>query len=51
MDNSLLHVIDRGEKDCMAIVKPESLNKIKRNRLILEYYEAVVQGKPVMTIE
>lgn len=22
MDNSLLHVIDRGEKDCLALVKP-----------------------------
>ncbi len=45
MESCLLHMIDSDEKDCLALVKPDSYGKIRRNRLILEYYEAIVQGK------
>ena len=27
------------------------MDSVKRNRLIADYYEAVIQGKPAMTIE
>ena len=45
MESCLLHMIDSDEKDCLALVKPDSYGHIRRNRLILEYYEAIVQGK------
>lgn len=51
IENILLHIVDKEEKDMLGLVKPESLGSIKRNRMIMEYYDLMVQGKFGITIE
>jgi hypothetical protein len=45
MDNSLLHLMSKKEKDCLSLVKPANIGKIKYNRLISDYYDAVTMDR------
>lgn len=49
-ESALQHLLDENEKDCLFLVKPNSLDKTKRDRLILEYYSVIMKDDPAITI-
>lgn len=48
---ALQHLLDCNEKECLALIKPHSLNQKKRDRLVLEYYSTIINGEHATTIE
>ena len=43
--------MSEGEKICLTLFEPPALPEVRRNRLITEYYDAVIGGKPALTVE
>lgn len=43
--------ISQELKDCLSIVKPETIEELKKQRLILQYYQKVLDGDSSLTIE
>ena len=44
LENSLEYLLSKQERDCLALIEPPSIDKIRNDRLILDYYHAVIQG-------
>ena len=51
LENSLEYLLSKQERDCLALIEPPSIDKIRNDRLILDYYHAVIQGQASLTIE
>ena len=50
LEVAILYLMDESEKVCLTLVEPPSMEKVKRNRLIADYYDAVIEGKAAMTV-
>ena len=50
LEVGMLYLMNENEKVCLSLVEPPSMEKVKKNRLIADYYDAVIQGKAAMTI-
>lgn len=45
------HLMSKNEKDSLALLKPQTLTVVKRNRLILQYYDIVIDAKNSINFE
>ena len=49
---ALLHLMkDENEKVCLSLTEPYSMEKVRENRLINDYYDAVIQDKAAKTLK
>ena len=48
---SFLYLMDPNENVCLKLTEPFSLELTRKNRLIADYYDAVIQGKEAVTME
>lgn len=51
LEYSIYHLMEEKERECLSLLKPQSLGRIKRNRLLLEYYNNIIQGKTSLSFE
>ena len=51
LEVAILFLMNESEKNCLTLSEPPSKEKVKKNRLIADYYNAVIEGKPAMTVE
>lgn len=50
LEMALIHNMNESENLLIALTEPRSLEEVKEERLILEYYFFIIKGEPAATV-